>query len=202
MAAPAPLRLSAAPAPPPGRPRLLLVGTAFGSAAAFMVFAGMIGTYLALRHHSMEAGTEWLPSGVNMPLTPANMALVIMVMSSVIVQWAVDAIGKDDRPYAYVALGLTELMGFCFIVEIAYYYTQIGASLSEPTGFGVLLLSITGAHLAMVAGAMLFVGLMAFRTLGGQYSGRDREGVAAAAMFWHTTVIVYAVIWYAVYVMK
>ena len=43
---------------------------------------------------------------------------------------------------------------------------------------------------------------MAFRTLGGQYSGRDREGIAAAALFWYVTVAVYAVIWYTVFVTK
>ena len=33
--------------------------------------------------------------------------------------------------------------------------------------------------------AMLFAALMAFRTLGGQYSAKDREGVVAAAVFWY-----------------
>ena len=55
----------------------------------------------------------------------------------------------------------------------------------------------------MTGAAMLFAALMAFRTLGGQYSAKDREGVVAAAV-----VLVrdgrscYAVIWYAVYVTK
>ena len=35
---------------------------------------------------------------------------------------------------------------------------------------------------------MVFVALMAFRALGGQYSGRDSEGVAAAAVFWDAAV--------------
>ena len=49
---------------------------------------------------------------------------------------------------------------------------------------------------------MVFVALMAFRTLGGQYSGRDSEGIAAAAIFWNASVAIYLVIWYAVYVTK
>jgi hypothetical protein len=49
---------------------------------------------------------------------------------------------------------------------------------------------------------MVFAALMAFRTLGGQYSARDREGVVAAAIYWYATAFVYAVVWYAVLVTK
>jgi hypothetical protein len=49
---------------------------------------------------------------------------------------------------------------------------------------------------------MLFAALMAFRTLGGQYSAKDREGVVAAAVYWYATAAVYAVVWYAVLVTK
>ena len=57
-------------------------------------------------------------------------------------------------------------------------------------------------HLAMAGAGMVFVGLMAFRALGGQYSGRDREGIVAAAMYWHVTVLVFAVIWLTIFVTK
>ena len=43
---------------------------------------------------------------------------------------------------------------------------------------------------------------MTIRTLGGEYAGRDREGIVAAALFWYVTVAMYAVVWYAIYVTK
>ena len=55
----------------------------------------------------------------------------------------------------------------------------------------------------MVVGALVYAAVMTFRTLGGQYQGpRDREGLVAAALYWYTTIAVYAVIWYAIYVTK
>ncbi len=54
----------------------------------------------------------------------------------------------------------------------------------------------------MTVVAMVFNALMTFRTLSGEYAGRDREGIVAASMFWYATVAVYAVIWYAIYVTK
>ena len=49
---------------------------------------------------------------------------------------------------------------------------------------------------------MIFVGLMAFRALAGQFSSRHADGIASAALFWHATVAVYAVVYYAIYVTK
>jgi heme/copper-type cytochrome/quinol oxidase subunit 3 len=72
----------------------------------------------------------------------------------------------------------------------------------DSSGVGILVYAITGLHLAMVGGGMIFIGLMAFRTLGGQHSAHDREGLQAAALYWYVTVAVYTVIWYAIFVTK
>ncbi len=184
--------------PAPARPRVLLVGTVLGSMAVVMAFAGLIGAYVALR---AGADGPWLPEGVTIPLSPPNMALVTLLMSVVTVHWGVYSIGNDDRPNTYVALGLTLVLGLAYINSAVYLYTQMGASIggSAPE---LLIYAISGFHLAVAIGAMVFVALMAFRTLGGQYSGRDSEGLAAAAVLWDVMVAVYTVIWYAVYVTK
>ena len=40
---------------------------------------------------------------------------------------------------------------------------------------------------------MLFLAVMGFQALGGQLSGRDAEGMSAAALYWYATIAVYAV---------
>ena len=187
--------------PTPARPRVLVTGTALASAAAAMVFAAMLGFYAHTRAATIEAEGSWLPEGAVLPLTPANMAMITLVMSAVIVQWAVYAIGNDDRRSTYIALGLAVLMGVAYINEIAYYYTQMGElTVREPVG--LLIFGISGAHLAMTGIAIVFVLLMAFRTLGGQYSARDREGIVAAALFWYVMVVVFAAIWFTIFITK
>jgi heme/copper-type cytochrome/quinol oxidase subunit 3 len=200
MAAAAPLALP--PAPPPARPRVLLIGTALGAAAAAMVFAALLGIYLQERSLALHGGGSWLPKGVVIPLTPGTMGMITMAMSAVVVQWAFYSIGNHDRVSAYCAMGLTLLLGTAYIVEMAYYYTQIGLGLRDASGVGIVFYAVTGAHVAFVGAAMVFVLTMAFRTLGGQYSGRDREGLAAAVLLWDTTVVIYAAIWYAVFITK
>jgi cytochrome c oxidase subunit III len=188
------------PAPPPARPRVLLIGTGFALAGIALAFAGLIGLYVGRRSAALEANQPWLATNVTIDLTPGNVAMVGLLISAVVVQWAVYSIANDDRPRAYLALGLTVLLGAAYINGMGFAYTQMGITVHEPVG--LLIFTITGMHLAMAGAGMIFVGLMAFRALGGQYSGRDREGILAAAMYWHVTVLIFAVIWFTIFVTK
>jgi heme/copper-type cytochrome/quinol oxidase subunit 3 len=188
------------PPPPPPRPRGLLVGTVLGLSGVVMAFAGVLGYYIHQRALTKAATGAWLPKEVDIPLVPGNMGLITLVMSVVLVQWAVYSIANDDRRNTYIALGLTVLLGLAHLNVMAFAFTQIKMPIGSAVG--VLFYTIMSMHLAMVGAGLLFLGLMAFRTLGGQYSGRDREGVAAAAIYWYVTVAVYAVVWYTIFLTK
>jgi cytochrome c oxidase subunit 3 len=188
------------PAAEPPRPRTLLVGTAFATGACLMFFAGLFGIYLQLRHDTLASGSEWIKPGT-ISIVPGGMMLTTMVMSVVTMQWAVYAIARDDRPRAYLSLGLTALFGVAVINQTVYLYKQMGLGIAESVP-AVLIYVITGAHIVMLAAAMAFVGLMAFRALAGQFSSRQSDGVAAAALFWHATVLVYMAIYYGIYITK
>ena len=191
-----------APEAPIARPRVLMVGTAFAIAAMLMAFAALIGIYLTERAATIASGNAWIPDGVVIPLNQPNVMLFALLGSSVTIQWAVDAARRDDRQQAYLALGLTVVFGFAVINMSAYLYTVMGLDMSVASLTPVLIYTITGAHLVALAGAMVFVGLMAFRALGGQYTSRQYDGLSAAALFWHAQVIVYVAIWYAIYIIK
>jgi len=194
----------AGPVPPPieTRPRVLLVGTAFGAAATVMVFAGLLGVYLTDRVSAVAGGGKWIPAGVTMPLTQPNMMLLTLIMSVVTVQWAVVAIKNDDRTNTYLALGVSLILGFAFIVEMGYLYSIMKWTLIVAPAQATLVYVITGAHLAMLIGSMIFVILMGFRALAGQFTSRQHDGIAAAALYWHVMVAVYAIIWFAIFVTK
>lgn len=191
--------------PPPAapvRPRVLLIGTGIALSGIVMSFAALVGLYLERRATTVAGGRPWFPKDVVTDLTAPNVALIGLVLSMIFVQWAVQAIGDEDRPRAYLALGLTALLGLAYLNSMAFNFTQMHFTLHDQNGVGVLVYVIVGLHLAMAAGGLVFVGLMAFRTLGGQYSGRDREGVTAAALYWHVTVAMYVVIWFMIFVTK
>ena len=201
-----PLHLDQVPAPPARRPRVLLIGTAFAAAGSMAAFVGLLGVYLSVRTQFLQDSEEsWLPTGTEIPLSPGNMAMVTLLMSLVTVQWAVHAGSQRDRPHAYMALGLTLLFGLAHVTLIGFLWTQWNLPLNGEEGGttqAVLLFTILGLHIAMVAAALVFIALMTVRSLGGQFTGRDAEGLSAAALYWYVTVAVYAVLWYALLIVK
>lgn len=188
------------PAAAPARPRVLLVGTALASAGTIMAFAGLIGLYLSTRSAALAKTGTWLPKGTSISLTAANMSLATMLLSGITIWWAVDAVGRNDRQSAYLALALTIFFGVAVVNATSFLYTESKLPASSPAGS--LIYAVTGAHLAMIIAGMVFAAVMTFRTLGGEYHGRDREGLTAAALFWYATIAVHAVIWLAIYVTK
>jgi cytochrome c oxidase subunit 3 len=163
-----------------------------------MVYAGIIGAYVAQRSGASGA---WFPDTVTIPLSPPNIAAVTLLLSVVAIHWAHYSIRNDDRPNGYVALGLTLLFGLAYINSAIYLFTQMGAAIDGTTA-EFFLFAIGGFHITTFVGGIVFVALMAFRTLGGQYSGRDAEGISAAALYWDVAVVLYLVSWLAVYVTK
>jgi heme/copper-type cytochrome/quinol oxidase subunit 3 len=188
-------------APAPRRPRVLLIGAALGSVASALVVLTLLATYLGVRAGELSAGRTTLPDGVILPLTPGNMGMVTLLMSGITMAWLVDALRKDDRPHAYLALGLTLLFGVAFINSTVYLYQQLAL---PPTSSPIagLLYATTGAHIVMVVLGMVFAAVMGFQALGGQLTGRDAEGMSAAALFWYVQIGVFAAIWYAIYITK
>jgi len=181
---------------------VLLVGTAFVTAAIAMLFIGLIAVYLALRTQALVDVGSWIPADVVLPLTQPNMMMLTLVLSMFTVQWAVSAIKNDDRANTYLALAVTLLLAFSFIVEEGYLYSLMKLNLMTTPPLASMIYAITGTHLAMIISAMIFVMLMGFRALAGQFTSRQHDGIAAAAMYWHVMVAIYALIWFVIFVTK
>ena len=190
-----------APPPAPRRPRVLLVGAAFGAVASALVILSMLAIYLQVRGDRVAEGVTALPEDIVLPLTPGNMGAVTLSMAVITVAWLVHSLRHDDRTHAYLALGLTLLLGVAYINATAYLYSQLAMPLTL-TGTSGLLYAVTGAHLVMTVVGLLFLVVMGFQALGGQLTGRDAEGMSAAALYWYVTVAVYLAIWYGIYITK
>lgn len=187
---------SGIPAPILPRRRELLFGTAFATAGVAMGLITLIGAYIATRD---ATGAAWLSTN-EIPLTQPNMQLVTLGMSVITMQWAVWSINRDDRYHTYLALGTTMLLGVAFVNQTSFLYNMAGVAMVSAEG--PLFYGVTAGHLGMVVAGLIFMALMGFRTLGGQFSSRQPDGISAAAIFWYAAVALYAVIWFAVYVQK
>ena len=191
--------LPAAPAPP--RPRLLMIATALAVGAATMLFGGLLGIYLNVREAAGGTTAEWVPSSITFPEIAVNTVAITLVCSVVIIHWALWAIGNGDRRNTYVALGLTIVLGFAALNALAFSFNQMHLAVRDNV-YSVMVATVGGTFLVLLVGAMVFIGLMTFRTLGGRYSTKEHEGIAAATLFWDFTVVVYLAVWYFLFVLK
>jgi heme/copper-type cytochrome/quinol oxidase subunit 3 len=177
-----------------------MAATVLASAAVVMLFAGLLGTYVILREQAGGFTRAWVPEAASIPLVPANMALITLLMSSVTVQWAVYAIRRDDRRNAYLAMGLTVLFGVAYINAMAFWIGQLGVGIAN-SAYSLIVYATLGGHLALTIAALLFAGLTTFRALAGRVTPRHHESLAACTLFWHLTVllavaVVSVVVWF------
>ena len=53
-----------------------------------------------------------------------------------------------------------------------------------------------------LAWGAVFLAVLAWRAMAGQYGGKQSEGIAAAVIYWYAMVAVYPAIWYGIYIVK
>ncbi len=182
------------------RPRTVLVGTMFASGAALMVYFGLLAVYVSQRAQVRLAGDEWFPEGV-VELGPSGWIFWTLILSVFTVQWAVQAIQNNDRPNAFVALGLTGLFGAAIFNQMWFIINDTGFSLASNQA-QFLFFVLNGAFIVFLIGAVIFLAITTLRALLGQYGPSQSDGVAAAAMFWNTVAFMYWATWIAIYVTK
>ncbi len=195
------MAVATAPPSPLVRPRVVMMGTIFAAAGILTFFAALLGIYLTRRAELVSAGDSWLPDDVTIPLQQPTVMLFTLAAACVTVQWAVYSVARNDRRNTYLALGITLVFGIAFINMASYLYGLMGFDVTANQQ-AVLVYTITIGHLFMLVGSMIYLGLMAFRALGGQETSRQHDGMSAAALFWYANCVVYFFIWLAIYVTK
>lgn len=199
--------LALPPAPAPARPRTLLVATALASVGIVALVGGMLAVYTHLRDAAGGTTADWLPGDVIIPEIATNVMLITMAFASITVQWAYWAIGRNDRRHTYIALAVTAIFGVAVLNSQIYVYQEValpiaGGEDADVSRYAVLFYAVTGTFLALLVAGIVFAAVMTFRTLGGRYSARDNEGLAATALYWHVLTAVFCAVWYVVYVVK
>ncbi|MEZ5168273.1 MAG: cytochrome c oxidase subunit 3 [Acidimicrobiales bacterium] len=182
------------------RPRTVLVGAMFASAAAMMTFLGVVAVYLAERADARHAGAAWFKEGA-LELGPPGFVLATLILSIVTVQWAVSAINHGDRTNTLVALGLTGVFGAAVFNQLWFVINDTGFAVAADTAQFLFFL-VNGTFLVFLIGAVVFLAVSFLRALLGQFGPHKADSIAAAAFFWNTVVAMWSIAWYVVYVTK
>ncbi len=177
----------------------------FGLISITMLFAGLTSGYIV-----RQGEGKWVQFG--MP-SLFWVSTILIVISSVTMQWAVNSAKRNNLKNLKLAAGLTVVLGIGFVVfqylawsqlvsQGIYFVGQIkditGAYEYIPAGketaaeiattgnvAGSFLYVITGLHVAHLVGGMIALFVVFSRALLGKYSSTNYNGVSICAIYWH-----------------
>ncbi len=180
-----------------GRP-FAWYGMVFFLASEAVFFANLIASYLYLR---VRAGA-WPPTIDHLTrpeiLIP-GINSIILVSSSFVMHYAVSSIKKGNKAGLTVGLGLTALMGVVFLSGQAYEYLHNGFGPWDGL-FGSVFYTLTGFHGAHVTFGVLFMLVVFFRAMRGDFSKSHHFAVTAIEMYWHFVDVVWVILFLVLYV--
>lgn len=185
-----------------------------------MFFAGLFAAYFSIRAGYTEVvngavTNVWPPSQFEDLLNPFAItthsgalnlilpATIILVVSSLTCQLAVNAIKRDDRTGFIRNMAATLVLGSVFLLLQAYDYGVLmeeGLTMGATT-FGTTYFTLTGFHGAHVFGGVLMLGVVLYRGMAGQFSARHHDMVEATSLYWHFVDVVWILLFSILYLL-
>ena len=180
-----------------GMPTALL-GMVLFIASEVMFFGGLFAAYFNSR--ASYAG-EWLPpTGHRLELLLPAILTVILVASSVTMQFGVWAIRRGAHGRLTLWVFVTLVLGVLFLMGQLYDYSQLGFAIDEGI-FATTFYTLTGFHGAHVFGGVVGLTILLARSLQGQFSARHHVAVEAISIYWHFVDVVWLALFTTLYVL-
>ena len=164
-----------------------LLGMVLFVASEAMFFAAFFAAYFTIR----ASQTVWPPKGIaHLKIDIAAVLTVILVSSSVVLQFGVRAMRTSGVRKATAFLAVTIAMGVAFLLLQLYDYSKLGFGVKDGV-FGTLFYVMTGLHMAHVFGGVVFLGLVLGQSTSGMLTAEHHESLEAATLYWHFVDVVW-----------
>ena len=130
---------------------------------------------------------------------------IILLTSSLTMQWATMRIRRGDRTGLNPAVALTLILGLAFLVlwasEYALLLTEHDFGIDSGI-YGTLFYTLTGFHGAHVIGGVIGLAVILSRGLAGQFTRQHHVAVEAVHYYWHFVDVVWVLLFLTIYVLK
>ncbi len=175
----------------------MLLGVRLGILSEVMLFGALFTAYFVIR----SASGGWPPNGGERPeLLLPGLNTLLLVSSSVTMQWAVRAVGRGQLASMRLGLRLTILLGTIFIVVQGYEFANNGFGLTDGV-FGSTFYTLTGFHGAHVLAGLGLLSIVAVRARRGLISRDSHTAVEAVSYYWHFVDVVWLFLFSTLYVL-
>jgi cytochrome c oxidase subunit III len=175
----------------------MLLGVKLAIASEVMLFGALFAAYFVVRGES----PAWPPAGsVERPdLLLPGLNTLLLVSSSVTMQWAVRAARAGGGSRILRWLGLTLLLGGTFILIQGYEFANNGFGINAGI-FGSTFYILTGFHGAHVLAGLGLIAIVANRARLGLISVERHTAVEATSYYWHFVDAVWLFLFSTLYV--
>jgi len=176
-------------------------------ASEVMFFGGLFAAYFIARGDAPSwppedlLTAEQVAAGVKLELHAAlpAVATVLLVLSSVTIQWGEFQIKKGNQVGLVWGLFISLALGLIFLAMQMYDYAELHFGVGD-TIFGTTFYTLTGFHGAHVAGGAIFMFMVLMRALAGQFTAQSHEAVTACSMYWHFVDVVWIALFTILYI--
>ncbi|MEE9277615.1 MAG: cytochrome c oxidase subunit 3 [Dehalococcoidia bacterium] len=175
-----------------------LWGMVFFIFSEVMFFSGLIAAYLALQSDALV----WAPSNGAEPLDAGFRPIfftIVLVTSSLPMQWAAFSIRKGNRRGMQWGMFLTIALGIAFLINQGVEWIDAGFGIGDGP-YGATFFLLTGFHGAHVLGGLLFIMILFLRSQVGQFDAKRNTAVEAATMYWHFVDVVWIMLFSLIFV--
>ncbi|MGI9342205.1 MAG: cytochrome c oxidase subunit 3, partial [Gammaproteobacteria bacterium] len=171
------------------------------------IFSCFLTGYMTVR---MSTTVPWpIPSevfalhmfGQDIPLILIAIMTFILITSSGTMAMAVNFGYRRDRKKTAILMLVTALFGASFVGMQAFEWTKLIMEGVRPWGnpfgapqFGSAFFMITGFHGLHVTGGVIYLLVVAFKVLRGDYESRGYEIVEITGLYWHFVDLVWVFI--------
>ena len=174
-----------------------VMGMVLFVASEAMFFAAFFGGYFTISGNAKV----WPPPGIpHLEIGIATILTVILVTSSLVVQWSLRSIRRGDQRRTVVFLGVTIALGVAFLLLQLYDYSQLGFGVKDGP-FGTLFYVMTGIHMAHVFGGVVFLSLVFGQATGRVLSSTNHDSLAAGAIYWDFVDVVWLLLFTTFYLL-
>ena len=146
-------------------------------------------------------GGQWPPKGIEV-LDPLHLPLyntVILLLSGTTLTWAHHALLHKDRKGMITGLALTVVLGVLFSFVQAYEYIHAPFEFKDSI-YGATFFMATGFHGFHVIIGTIFLLVILFRSMSGDFTPERHFGFEAAAWYWHFVDVVWLFLFFTIYV--
>jgi len=179
------------------RPSAARVGAVVWLASELMFFAGLFAAYFTIR----ASVDQWPPADVELDALRSGLFTLLLVASSVTMQFAHHAAEHGDLRTLRRWLGATVVLGSIFLVNQGFEYAANTFSISSHA-YGSIYYLMTGLHGLHVLAGLLAMVLLMIRTSVDTDVAAQEPTVAVVSYYWHFVDVVWIGLYLTLYFVR